>query len=86
MGRLTRRGVQCGDGRRIISGSGIAAGARPEEPRSALTVEMLAAAAGASAEDGIWLDVIRKWTRSITTCCSTKLRWRKERDAEGYPA
>ncbi len=30
------------------------------EPRSALTVEMLAAAAGASAEDGIWLDVIRK--------------------------
>jgi len=32
----------------------------PEEPRSALTVEMLAAAAGASAEDGIWLDVIRK--------------------------
>jgi len=35
-------------------------GAAPEEPRSALTVEMLAAAAGASAEDGIWLDVIRK--------------------------
>ena len=35
--------------------------AGPEcEPRSALTVEMLAAAAGASAEDGIWLDVIRK--------------------------
>ena len=33
---------------------------KPEEPRSALTVEMLAAAAGASAEDGIWLDVIRK--------------------------
>jgi two-component system sensor histidine kinase HupT/HoxJ len=32
----------------------------PAEPRSALTVEMLAAAAGASAEDGIWLDVIRK--------------------------
>jgi two-component system sensor histidine kinase HupT/HoxJ len=31
-----------------------------DEPRSALTVEMLAAAAGASAEDGIWLDVIRK--------------------------
>ena len=30
------------------------------EPRSALTVEMLAAAAGASAEDGIWLEVIRK--------------------------
>ncbi len=30
------------------------------EPRSAVTVEMLAAAAGASAEDGIWLDVIRK--------------------------
>ena len=43
-----------------LSGSGIAAGAKPEEPRSALTVEMLAAAAGASAEDGIWLDVIRK--------------------------
>ncbi len=35
--------------------------AGPEgEPRSALTVEMLAAAAGPSAEDGIWLDVIRK--------------------------
>jgi two-component system sensor histidine kinase HupT/HoxJ len=34
--------------------------ARSDEPRSALTVEMLAAAAGASAEDGIWLDVIRK--------------------------
>ena len=35
--------------------------AGPEgEPRSVLTVEMLAAAAGASAEDGIWLDVIRK--------------------------
>jgi len=31
-----------------------------EGRRSALTVEMLAAAAGASAEDGIWLDVIRK--------------------------
>ena len=43
-----------------LSGAGIAAGAKPEEPRSALTVEMLAAAAGASAEDGIWLDVIRK--------------------------
>ena len=35
-------------------------GADTEEPRSALTVEMLAAAAGASAEDGIWIDVIRK--------------------------
>jgi two-component system sensor histidine kinase HupT/HoxJ len=35
-------------------------GGKPAEPRSALTVEMLAAAAGASAEDGIWLDVIRK--------------------------
>ncbi len=35
-------------------------GADTDEPRSALTVEMLAAAAGASAEDGIWLDVIRK--------------------------
>jgi two-component system sensor histidine kinase HupT/HoxJ len=35
-------------------------GASFDEPRSALTVEMLAAAAGASAEDGIWLDVIRK--------------------------
>ncbi len=34
--------------------------AKPEQPRSALTVEMLAAAAGASAEDAIWLDVIRK--------------------------
>ena len=35
--------------------------AGPEgEPRSALTVEMLAAAAGPSAEDGTWLDVIRK--------------------------
>ncbi|MDP2825826.1 MAG: ATP-binding protein [Sulfuritalea sp.] len=34
--------------------------AGPDEPRSVLTVEMLAAAAGASAEDGIWLDVIRK--------------------------
>jgi two-component system sensor histidine kinase HupT/HoxJ len=33
---------------------------KPDEPRSVLTVEMLAAAAGASAEDGIWLDVIRK--------------------------
>jgi two-component system sensor histidine kinase HupT/HoxJ len=44
------------------SGSGSAApdGGKPDEPRSALTVEMLAAAAGASAEDGIWLDVIRK--------------------------
>lgn len=30
------------------------------EPRSALTVEMLAGTAGAPAEDGIWLDVIRK--------------------------
>ena len=37
-----------------------ASGARPDEPRSALAVELLAAAAGASAEDGIWLDVIRK--------------------------
>jgi len=34
--------------------------AKVDEPRSVLTVEMLAAAAGASAEDGIWLDVIRK--------------------------
>ncbi|MCF8198663.1 MAG: PAS domain S-box protein [Sulfuritalea sp.] len=34
--------------------------AASDSPRSALTVEMLAAAAGASAEDGIWLDVIRK--------------------------
>ena len=34
--------------------------AKPDQPRSALTVEMLAAAAGASAEDAIWLDVIRK--------------------------
>ncbi|MCX7147991.1 MAG: ATP-binding protein [Rhodocyclales bacterium] len=34
--------------------------AKGDEPRSVLTVEMLAAAAGASAEDGIWLDVIRK--------------------------
>lgn len=37
-----------------------AAGPRAHEPKSALTVEMLASAAGASAEDGIWLDVIRK--------------------------
>ena len=37
-----------------------ASGVAPEDLRSALTVEMLAAAAGASAEDGIWLDVIRK--------------------------
>lgn len=35
-------------------------GSIPGESRSALTVEMLAAAAGASAEDGIWLDVIHK--------------------------
>jgi two-component system sensor histidine kinase HupT/HoxJ len=44
------------------SGSSSAAptDAKADEPRSALTVEMLAAAAGASAEDGIWLDVIRK--------------------------
>ncbi len=42
------------------SGSAAPPGARAGEPRSALTVEMLAAAAGASAEDGIWLDVIRK--------------------------
>jgi two-component system sensor histidine kinase HupT/HoxJ len=41
-------------------GSAAASSGPPEEPRSALTVEMLAAAAGASAEDGIWLDVIRK--------------------------
>ncbi|MDZ4252240.1 MAG: ATP-binding protein [Sulfuritalea sp.] len=34
--------------------------AAPGEIRSVLTVEMLAAAAGASAEDAIWLDVIRK--------------------------
>jgi two-component system sensor histidine kinase HupT/HoxJ len=44
----------------INSGSGDGAGVRANEPRSALAVEMLAAAAGASAEDGIWLDVIRK--------------------------
>jgi two-component system sensor histidine kinase HupT/HoxJ len=43
-----------------ISGSAARPGAKADEPRSALTVEMLAAAAGASAEDGIWLDVIRK--------------------------
>lgn len=42
------------------SGSVTPSGAKADEPRSALTVEMLAAAAGASAEDGIWLDVIRK--------------------------
>jgi two-component system sensor histidine kinase HupT/HoxJ len=42
------------------SGSATPDGGKPDEPRSALTVEMLAAAAGASAEDGIWLDVIRK--------------------------
>jgi two-component system sensor histidine kinase HupT/HoxJ len=42
------------------AGSAAAPGSQPDEPRSALTVEMLAAAAGASAEDGIWLDVIRK--------------------------
>ncbi len=35
-------------------------GAGSGEPRSVLTVEMLTAAAGASAEDSIWLDVIRK--------------------------
>ena len=33
--------------------------AEPGQPRSALTMEMLAAV-GATAEDGIWLDVIRK--------------------------
>jgi len=43
-----------------ISSPPDAAGPRPHEPKSALTVEMLASAAGASAEDGIWLDVIRK--------------------------
>lgn len=43
-----------------ISGSAALSGGKAGEPRSALTVEMLAAAAGASAEDGIWLDVIRK--------------------------
>ena len=43
-----------------ISSSANASGAKSDEPRSALTVEMLAAAAGASAEDGIWLDVIHK--------------------------
>jgi two-component system sensor histidine kinase HupT/HoxJ len=42
------------------SSSAALSGAKPDEPRSVLTVEMLAAAAGASAEDGIWLDVIRK--------------------------
>ena len=42
------------------SSSAMPTGAKTDEPRSALTVEMLAAAAGASAEDGIWLDVIRK--------------------------
>jgi two-component system sensor histidine kinase HupT/HoxJ len=31
-----------------------------DEPRSALAIEALAAAVGASAEDGVWLDVIRK--------------------------
>jgi two-component system sensor histidine kinase HupT/HoxJ len=41
-------------------GTDVLSAARSDEPRSALTVEMLAAAAGASAEDGIWLDVIRK--------------------------
>jgi two-component system sensor histidine kinase HupT/HoxJ len=43
-----------------ISSSITSSGVKSDEPRSALTVEMLAAAAGASAEDGIWLDVIRK--------------------------
>jgi two-component system sensor histidine kinase HupT/HoxJ len=43
-----------------VSASVVPDSGKPEEPRSALTVEMLAAAAGASAEDGIWLDVIRK--------------------------
>ena len=42
------------------SGSIMPTGVKPGEPHSVLTVEMLAAAAGASAEDGIWLDVIRK--------------------------
>ena len=42
------------------SSSAALSDAKPDEPRSVLTVEMLAAAAGASAEDGIWLDVIRK--------------------------
>ena len=42
------------------SSSATPSGAIPDAPHSALTVEMLAAAAGASAEDGIWLDVIRK--------------------------
>jgi two-component system sensor histidine kinase HupT/HoxJ len=44
----------------IISSPAPSPGIKSDEPRSALTVEMLAAAAGASAEDGIWLDVIRK--------------------------
>ncbi len=43
-----------------ISSPPDALGPRPHEPKSALTVELLASAAGASAEDGIWLDVIRK--------------------------
>ncbi len=47
-------------GEESASSSAAPTGAKPDEPRSALTVEMLAAAAGASAEDGIWLDVIRK--------------------------
>ncbi|MCF8179007.1 MAG: hypothetical protein K9J74_10910, partial [Sulfuritalea sp.] len=34
--------------------------ASADPPRSAMTVDMLAAVAGASAEDGIWLDVIHK--------------------------
>ncbi len=45
---------------RLPGASGAIPDVRPGEPRSALTVEMLAAAAGASADDAIWLDVIRK--------------------------
>jgi two-component system sensor histidine kinase HupT/HoxJ len=54
MGYIALMGEESG------SSSATPDGAKPEEPRSALTVEMLAAAAGASAEEGIWLDVIRK--------------------------
>ena len=50
------------------SGSAISQGGTVGEPRSALTVEMLAAAAGASAEDGIWLDVIRKMDEVYNDC------------------
>jgi hypothetical protein len=58
---------------------------RQGESRAALTVEMLAAA-GASAEDGIWLDVIRKMDEVYNDLLQYEVAWRKKRHPGGHPA